>query len=246
MASGAEWLDAFLRYDFDDSYFDNVNVDALSGFTNEENSDSESDSKDEADSESDSKDEAEFDSEDEAKFDFVNPIVGEMFAYMQRHYDKQLMRTSVLMGNGYMEELEEDRFQHSTETISRHFRRIATPEHLQVNKYWPRFEKCVGAIDGTHVLDEAISDPKHGFPWPPTGSYYLVDSGFLIGTSFLPLHQLTRQRYVIVACCALHNFICMSNRGDELFCTWASTQVGGTSSSGLPSHNTEASSSTAT
>ena len=47
------------------------------------------------------------DSEDEAEFDFVNPIVGEMFAYMQRHYDKQPMHTSVLTGNGYMEEVEE-------------------------------------------------------------------------------------------------------------------------------------------
>ncbi|XP_050254863.1 uncharacterized protein LOC126700705 [Quercus robur] len=58
-------------------------------------------------------------------------------------------------------------------------------EHLQVNKYWLWFEKCVGAIDGTQftyvhagwegsandsrVLEEAISDRKHGFPWPPTG-----------------------------------------------------------------------------
>ena len=64
-ASRAEWLDAFLRYDFDDSYFDDVNVDAPSGFTDEENSDSKCDS------------------EDEAEFDFVNPIVWEMFAYMQ-------------------------------------------------------------------------------------------------------------------------------------------------------------------
>ena len=70
MASGAEWLDAFLHYDFDDSYFDDVNVDTPSGFTDEENSDSKCDSK------------------DKAEFDFVNPIVGEMFTYMQRHYDK--------------------------------------------------------------------------------------------------------------------------------------------------------------
>ncbi|KAK9994195.1 hypothetical protein SO802_023898 [Lithocarpus litseifolius] len=60
MASGAEWLNAFLCYDFDDSYFDDVNVDAPSGFTDEENSDSKCDSEDEA----------ECDSEDEAEFDF--------------------------------------------------------------------------------------------------------------------------------------------------------------------------------
>ena len=47
------------------------------------------------------------DSEDEVEFDFVNPIVGEMFAYMQWHYDKQPMHTSVLTENGYMEEVEE-------------------------------------------------------------------------------------------------------------------------------------------
>ncbi|KAL0014202.1 hypothetical protein SO802_001271 [Lithocarpus litseifolius] len=246
-------------------------------------------------------------------------------------------------------------FQHLTETISRHFRKVLRAvhsyakhlikldpnvdgllEHLQVNKYWPWFEKCVGAIDGTRVsarppsnvtqayrshksnftyvhagwegsandsrvLDKAISDSKHGFPWPPTGSYYLVDSGFPIGTSFLPSHKSTRyhaqefrssnrqpstkkelynyrhsslrmvieqsfgmlkahfpilnlmpifkrtrQHYVIVVCYAFHNFLRMNNRGDELFRTWASTWVKGTSSSGLPSHNTEASSSTAT
>ena len=36
-----------------------------------------------SDLECDSKDEAECDSKDEAEFDFVNPIVREMFAYMQ-------------------------------------------------------------------------------------------------------------------------------------------------------------------
>ena len=65
MVSGAEWLDAFLRYDFDNSYFNDVNVDAASGFSNEDNSN------------------LECDSEDGAEFDFVNPIVREMFACMQ-------------------------------------------------------------------------------------------------------------------------------------------------------------------
>ena len=106
------------------------------------------------------------------------------------------------------------------------------------------------------------------------GSYYLVDSGLQIGTSFLPPHKSTRyhvqefnssgrqitskkelynyrhsslrmviersfgvlkarfpilnnmpnlkpirQRYVVIVCCALHNFICMNNRSDELFRT---------------------------
>ena len=106
------------------------------------------------------------------------------------------------------------------------------------------------------------------------GSYYLVDSGLPIGTSFLPPHKSTRyhvqefnssgrritskkelynyrhsslrmviersfgvlkarfpilnlmpnfkpirQRYVVIVCCALHNFIRMNNRNDELFRT---------------------------
>ncbi|KAK9991338.1 hypothetical protein SO802_026323 [Lithocarpus litseifolius] len=244
----------------------------------------------------------ECDSEDEVEFDFVNPLVGDMFAYMQQHYDKQPMHDSILTGQGYMKELDSnpnkcfemfhmtrpyllhlvdklvghgylkegqcdvdatqavamllfilghnirmrcvaDRFQHSTETVSRHFRRVlralhsyarhlikpdpdvvCLPEHLQ---------KCVEAMDGTHVsvqppkhvtqaytsrkatvttnvlcvcnmdmqfiyvhagwegspndsrvLKDAIGDPKHGFPWPPTG--------LPIDTSFLPPHKSTR------------------------------------------------------
>ncbi|XP_050257153.1 uncharacterized protein LOC126702493 [Quercus robur] len=153
-----------------------------------------------------------------------------MYAYMQRHYDKQPMRASALTGKAYMDKATEgnamncyemfrmtpelllhlvdelaqhgylrdgrgevnvtqavamllyvlghntrfrcvaDRFQHSTETMCRHFRKAlrtvhhyakhlikpdqnvtGLPKHLQVNKYWPWFERCIGAIDGTHV-----------------------------------------------------------------------------------------------
>ena len=38
--------------------------------------------------------------------------------------------------------------------------------------------------------------------------------------------------------------MCKNSQGDELFRTWASTRVEGTSSNSLPSHNTEAFSST--
>ena len=64
--------------------------------------------------------------------------------------------------------------------------------------------------------------------------------------NLMPNFKRSRQRYVIVACYALHNFIRTNNQGDELFHTWALTRVEGTSNSGLPSHNTKASSSTAT
>ena len=37
----------------------------------------------------------------------MNPIVGEMYVYMQQHYDKQPMRTSTLTGRAYMDEITE-------------------------------------------------------------------------------------------------------------------------------------------
>ncbi|XP_075657952.1 uncharacterized protein LOC142627934 [Castanea sativa] len=355
MVSGAEWLDAFLRYDFDDLYFNDVNVDAACEYTNKDNSNSECDNK------------------DEVEFEFVNPLVGEMFAYMQQHYDKQPMCTSVLTRNGYMEELKKGNPKKcfemfcmtwplllhlvdelrghgylrdgqgdvdSTQAVAMFLYILGHNTRLRcVADSWPprtssSEQKCVRAIDGSHasaqppsntiqvyrsrkssftcvhagwegsandprVLDEAISDLKHGFPWPPTGSYYLVDSSFPIGTSFLPPHKSTRyhaqefrssnrqsiakkelynyrhsllrmvierlfrvlkahfpilnlmpnfkrsrQRYVIVPCYALHNFICMNNHGDELFHTWAGVEE--TSTQSEASGNSKASNSAAT
>ena len=89
MVSRSEWLDAFLAYDFDKSYFDNVDANDVGD-----------------DSDDDDWWGSECDSKDEAMFDFVNPLIGEMFAYMQRHYDKKPMRDSILMGQGYMDKLE--------------------------------------------------------------------------------------------------------------------------------------------
>ena len=112
------------------------------------------------------------------------------------------------------------------------------------------------------------------------GSYYLVDSGYAIGSAFLPPHKSTRyhvqefrggnwqpstpqelfnyrhsslrmviercfgelkarfpvltgmhffsisrQRLIVIACCALHNFICMYNRADEMFHVWEGSFV---------------------
>ena len=71
----------------------------------------------------------------------------------------------------------------------------------------------------------------------------MLKAHFLI-LNLMPNFKRSRQRYVIVACYAFHNFIRMNNQGDELFRTWASTRVEGTSSNSLPSHNTEAFSST--
>ena len=42
---------------------------------------------------------------EEAKFNLVNPIIEEMYAYMRRHYDKQPMRGSALIGQAYLDEV---------------------------------------------------------------------------------------------------------------------------------------------
>ena len=76
-------------------------------------------------------------------------------------------------------------------------------------------------------------------------SFGVLKARFLI-LNLMSNFKHSRQRYLIIACCGLQNFIRMNNRGDELFRTWAPSWVEGTSRSGLPSHNTKASSSTAT
>ena len=48
-----------------------------------------------------------------------------------------------------------DRFQHSTETVDRKF--------TYVHGSWE------GSANDSRVFEEAIKDPKHGFPWPPEG-----------------------------------------------------------------------------
>ena len=89
MASRNEWLGEFQQYDFDDAYFNDV----ASNDARESNDDDWMDS--------------ECDSEKEVEFNLVNPIVGEMYAYMQWHFNKQQMRTNMLTCNAYMDKLTE-------------------------------------------------------------------------------------------------------------------------------------------
>ncbi|KAL6546368.1 hypothetical protein OROMI_022089 [Orobanche minor] len=140
-----------------------------------------------------------------------------------------------------------DRFQHSIGTISYYFRKILdalvmlsfdivrphadlsmVPSEIRDNSlYWPFFDDCVGALDGTHiqavisdnegipfrgrkgtkswdvlaccsfdriftfinvgwegsahdmtVWADSLTQSKYCFPHPPSGKYYLVDSGY--------------------------------------------------------------------
>ena len=89
MASENDCSRAFQEYDFNDAYFNNVG----SSNVDEDNDDDWTDK--------------EFEHEEEAEFNLVNPIIGEMYAYMQRHYDKQPMRTSALTEKAYMDEVTE-------------------------------------------------------------------------------------------------------------------------------------------
>ena len=89
MASRNDRSHVFQEYDFDDAYFNDVGSNNFCEDNDDEWTNSESER------------------EEEAEFNLVNPIVGEMYVYMQQHYDKQPMRTSTLIGRAYMDEVTE-------------------------------------------------------------------------------------------------------------------------------------------
>ena len=62
----------------------------------------------------------------------------------------------------------------------------------------------------------------------------------------MPNFKQTRQRYVIVMCCALHNFIRMNNRSDELFRTIGESVGEGSATNSEDNGNTGTSTSSAT
>ncbi|KAL5700150.1 hypothetical protein ACHQM5_025633 [Ranunculus cassubicifolius] len=76
----------------------------------------------------------------------------------------------ITVGHNERNRMIRDRFQHSGETISRHFNNVlreisefsismirppsfaVVPSNIRRNpKYWPYFKGCIGAIDGTHI-----------------------------------------------------------------------------------------------
>ncbi|KAK9989943.1 hypothetical protein SO802_030182 [Lithocarpus litseifolius] len=138
-----------------------------------------------------------------------------------------------------------DRFQHSTETVCRHFRKVlravhhyakhlikpdqnvtGLPEHLQVNKYWPWFEKSTRYhAQEFHSSGRWITSKKELYNYRHLSLRMVIERSFGVLKACFPILNLmpnfksVRQRYVIVVCCALHNFIRMNNRGGELFRT---------------------------
>ena len=92
--------DPFWQYDFDDAYFNSNNDDMDISFSDDDMdiSDCDDDMATGADTDS------EYDSKEE-DFWFVFPLIGEMMAYFQQHYDKRPQRTCILSGSDYMAEV---------------------------------------------------------------------------------------------------------------------------------------------
>ena len=77
-------------------------------------------------------------------------------------------------------------------------------------------------------------------------SFGVLKAHFLI-LNLMPNFKRSRHRYVIIVCCALHNFISINNRGDELFSIWGDhTHYEGAESNSKGNGNTGASCSLAT
>ncbi|XP_023903578.1 protein ALP1-like [Quercus suber] len=91
----------------------------------------------------------------------------------------------LILGHGTCNRMVQEIFQHSGETISRHFEKMVTllgarfaaayvkpsnptfsevPTKIQDHPiYWPHFKDCIGAIDGTHVI--AIVPTEKSIPY---------------------------------------------------------------------------------
>ena len=77
-------------------------------------------------------------------------------------------------------------------------------------------------------------------------SFGVLKAHFLI-LNLMPNFKRSRHRYVIIVCYALHNFISINNRGDELFSIWGDhTHYEGGESNSKGNGNTGASCSLAT
>ncbi|KAK9983014.1 hypothetical protein SO802_032539 [Lithocarpus litseifolius] len=90
----------------------------------------------------------------------------------------------MILGQGACYRMVQERFQHSGETIHRHFHRVlkrlnmmsmdifkpsdptfsVVPRHIQKNSlYMPHFQDCIGAIDGTHIQVVVGDDKKAAY-----------------------------------------------------------------------------------
>ena len=101
--------DSFWQYDCDDAYFNSDDDDMdIGGCGDYKDNGFNRDDMDISNCDDDMNTGAETNSEHDSEkeeFWFVFLLIGEMVAYFQRHYDKRLMRTSILSGKYYMAEM---------------------------------------------------------------------------------------------------------------------------------------------
>ena len=101
--------DPFWQYDFDDAYFNSDDDDMdIGGCGDDMDTSFSDDDMDISDYDDDMTTSANMDSEydsEEEEFWCVFPLIGEMVAYFQWHYDKHPQRTSILTGSDYMAEV---------------------------------------------------------------------------------------------------------------------------------------------
>ncbi|KAK3173946.1 hypothetical protein Dsin_032816 [Dipteronia sinensis] len=124
-----------------------------------------------------------------------------------------------ILSHGAVMRVVVERFQQSKDTVYRQFKSVLKglcgltpniilertrgqhPPPLEIRnnpKFYPYFKKCIGAIDGTHIVAfwegtanhskvflDAIGRQENGFPHPNEGYYYVVDSGYINMSGFL-------------------------------------------------------------
>ncbi|RVX03248.1 hypothetical protein CK203_019999 [Vitis vinifera] len=109
-------------------------------------------------------------------------------AYIMNEYEeiflcKTPQRTSMLSGHNVRMKVVVDCFQHSTETVTQHFKEVkrvlrrlgrvlirlnnmtnAVSSYVASNlKYFPWLKDCIGAIDGTHISAWVLADIQTNF-----------------------------------------------------------------------------------
>ncbi|KAH7849626.1 hypothetical protein Vadar_020591 [Vaccinium darrowii] len=131
-------------------------------------------------------------------------------------------------------------FQHSTNTINRHFKLmrrafcnvapfvirppdldVTPPEILNDGRYYPWFKDCVGAIDGTHIdawVPESREVAYRGRNWEGSAHDDRVFLSTVTNPDFkFPKPPITRQPQIVTACCVVHNWIIIQQGRDEFF-----------------------------
>ncbi|XP_057443249.1 uncharacterized protein LOC130735170 [Lotus japonicus] len=138
-----------------------------------------------------------------------------------RHGLKPTTRTGVeemvgiflsIVGHGVDNRMTQEIFQHSGETVSRHFHNVLTAclklsmayirpqDHMfrdsqsklqNDQRYWPFFKNAIGAIDGTHIPC-VVSPSDHLNIFLFSGKYYLVDAGYPTPKGYLGPYRCER------------------------------------------------------